>query len=82
LKTYELQVSTSALKEWTALDNTVREQFKRKLAERLNNPRVKSARLSTMPDCYKIKLAARGYRMVYRVKDDTVTVIVMAVGKR
>lgn len=82
MKTYNLQFLVSARKEWDSLDNTVRQQFKRKLAERLNNPRVESARLSTMPDCYKIKLAALGYRMVYQVVDDTVTITVVSVGKR
>ncbi|MEM5437079.1 type II toxin-antitoxin system RelE/ParE family toxin [Paraburkholderia diazotrophica] len=82
MKTYKLQFLEPALKEWEKLDNTVRAQFKRKLAERLDNPRVESARLSTMPDCYKIKLAAIGYRMVYQVVDSTVTVIVVSVGKR
>ena len=35
-----------------------------------------------MPDCYKIKLRQAGYRLVYRVDDDTVFVTVIAVGKR
>jgi mRNA interferase RelE/StbE len=82
LRIYKLDFLPSALKEWRALDNTVREQFKRKLAERLQNPRVESARLSTLANCYKIKLAALGYRMVYRVEDSRVTVEVIAVGKR
>jgi mRNA interferase RelE/StbE len=81
LTTYKLEFLPSALKEWRALDNTVREQFKRKLADRLEKPRVDSARLSTMSDCYKIKLAALGYRMVYRVEDSRITVEVIAVGK-
>ena len=38
--------------------------------------------LSGMPDCYKIKLAAVGYRLVYRVEDETVFVTVIAAGKR
>jgi mRNA interferase RelE/StbE len=82
LPTYKLAFLPSALKEWRALDNTVREQFKRKLGERLDNPRVESARLSTLADCYKIKLAALGYRMVYRVEDSIITVEVIAIGKR
>ncbi|MFM0736829.1 type II toxin-antitoxin system RelE/ParE family toxin [Paraburkholderia xenovorans] len=82
MKTYNLQFLTSARKEWDSLDNTVRQQFKRKLAERLENPRVESARLSTMPDCYKIKLAALGYRLVYQVVDSTIKVTVVSVGKR
>ncbi|RUT31119.1 type II toxin-antitoxin system RelE/ParE family toxin [Arsenicitalea aurantiaca] len=32
--------------------------------------------------CYKIKLRSAGYRLVYRVEDEIVTVIVLAVGKR
>jgi len=35
-----------------------------------------------MPDCYKIKLRAAGYRLVYRVDDAVVTVVVVAVGRR
>jgi mRNA interferase RelE/StbE len=70
------------LKEWRSLDNAVREQFKRKLVERLEHSRVEFARLSTMANCYRIKLAALGYRMVYRVEDSTVTAEVIAIGKR
>ena len=35
-----------------------------------------------MQDCYNIKLRAAGYRLVYRVDDGRVTVIVVAVGRR
>jgi mRNA interferase RelE/StbE len=35
-----------------------------------------------MPDCYKIKLRAAGYRLVYQVFDARVVVVVVAVGKR
>ena len=38
--------------------------------------------LHGMPDHYKIKLRSAGYRMIYRVDDGTVTVMVIAVGKR
>ncbi len=79
---YKLEFKTSALKEWKKLDPALREQFKKKLLARLAQPRVESARLTAMPDCYKIKLRAAGYRLVYQVKDKTVTVIVVAVGKR
>ena len=53
-----------------------------KLAERLVAPRIASARLSGMADCYKIKLRAAGYRLAYRVEDQRVTVVVIAVGRR
>ncbi len=34
-----------------------------------------------MSDCYKIKLKAAGYRLVYRVEGDIMYVTVIAVGK-
>lgn len=80
--TYSLAFRESALKEWKKLDPPIREQFKKKLAERLARPRVESARLSGMPDCYKIKLKSAGFRLVYQVEDKTVTVVVVAVGRR
>lgn len=79
---YSLEFKESALKEWRKLDGGIREQFKKKLAERLERPRVESARLSGMPDCYKIKLKNAGFRLVYQVDDNRVVVIVVAVGKR
>lgn len=80
--TYSLEFRESAWKEWNKLDRPLREQFKAKLLERLDNPRVESARLSGMTDCYKIKLRAAGYRLVYQIFDDRVVLVVVAVGKR
>ena len=80
--TYRLEFKASAQTEWRKLDSHIREQFKKKLIERLEQPHIESARLAAMPDCYKIKLRAAGYRLVYQVEDTTVTVIVVAIGKR
>lgn len=79
---YELAFLPSALKEWDKLGANVRTQFKKKLDQRLDNPHVPASRLATLPDCYKIKLRAAGYRLVYRVDDIVVTVVVVAVGRR
>jgi mRNA interferase RelE/StbE len=80
--TYELAFVDAALKEWRKLDSTTREQFKRKLAERLQNPKILSARLHGGKERYKIKLRNAGYRLVYEVKDRDLLVLVVAVGKR
>ncbi len=80
--TYKLEFKRSALKEWEKLGHTVKEQFKKKLKERLDNPHVPSAALSGMKDAYKIKLRQLGYRLVYTVEDKTIMVTVIAVGKR
>lgn len=79
---YALAFKTSALKEWQRLDKAVQTQFKKKLAERLQQPHVPSAKLAGLPNAYKIKLRATGFRLVYEVNDHTVTVTVVAVGKR
>ncbi len=79
---YELKFLPSAWKEWQKLGATVRGQFKRKLAERLANPEVAADRLHGYPDHYKIKLRSVGYWLVYEVEKQTVTVYVIAVGKR
>ena len=80
--TYELAFLESALKEWRKLAPSIREQFKAKLAERLLAPHVPSAWVHGMTDCYKIKLRAAGYRLVYQVDDHVILVTVVAVGKR
>ncbi|PWR21499.1 type II toxin-antitoxin system RelE family toxin [Zavarzinia aquatilis] len=80
--TYELAFLDDALKEWRKLDNVTREQFKAKLAERLQNPKIPSARLHGARERYKIKLRNAGYRLVYEVRDREVMVLVVAVGKR
>lgn len=79
---FELAFLEEALAEWQRLDGAIRTQLKKKLAERLQAPRVPSAKLSGHPDRYKIKLRTVGYRLVYEVRDQQVLVIVIAVGKR
>lgn len=56
--------------------------FKKKLAERLENPFVPSAKLSGSANRYKIKLRAVRYRLVYEVIESELIVVVIAVGKR
>lgn len=79
---YRLTFLRDAQKEWEKLGANIQKQMKAKLRERLANPRVPSAALRGMPDCYKIKLRSAGYRLVYRVFDDRIVVQVVAVGKR
>ena len=80
--TYELFFKQDALKEWNKLDSSIRTQFKKKLIERLDNPKVECSRLNGMKDYYKIKLRKAGYRLVYQVRDLEVIFSIVAVGKR
>lgn len=78
--TYKLAFNESALKEWKKLGHTIQEQFKKKLRERLENPRVPASQLHGRKDQYKIKLRGAGYRLVYSVEDEIITVTVIGVG--
>jgi mRNA interferase RelE/StbE len=79
---YKLAFRSSAEKAWRKLGTTVRDQFHRKLLERLEHPRVPKDALHGLPDHFKIKLRDAGYRLVYRVEDETITVLVVSIGKR
>jgi len=80
--TYKLRFLPVALKEWNKLGAPIRSQFKKKLEERLEEPRVKADKLSGYDSVYKIKLRSAGYRLAYEVVDDELLVYVLAVGKR
>lgn len=80
--TYELRFLEEALEEWKALGAPVRAQFRKKLAERLENPHAPASRLHGARNRYKIKLRASGYRLLYEVRDSELVVIVIAVGRR
>ena len=44
-------------------------------------PKVAKDKLSGFDDVYKIKLRTSGFRLAYKVEDENITVIVLAVGK-
>ena len=80
---YRLAFEKHALKEWHALDGSVKAIFKKQLAALLHNPHVPSAALrGELHGCYKIKLRQQGYRLVYKVVDKLLLVLVLAVDKR
>jgi len=80
--TYDLEFEPHALKAWKKLDPVTRAQFQRKLQERLQGPRVPKDALHTWPGHYKIKLRDKGYRLIYRVIDNLLIVLVVDVGRR
>lgn len=77
-----LEFHPKAKKEFDKLSRELQGQVLRKLGERLENPRVPGDALHGLADCYKIKLRRAGYRLVYQVQDRTVTILVLAIGKR
>lgn len=80
---YRLEFLESALREWRALDGSVKGAFKRQLEARLENPHFPGSELhGALSGCYKIKLRAQGYRLVYQVRDEVLVVLVIAIDRR
>lgn len=80
---YRLLFHPAALDEWNGLDGSVKAPLKKLLAKRLDNPHVPGGALKgDLLGCYKIKLRKQGIRLVYRVEDDALMVMVMAVDRR
>ncbi len=79
---YKLKFLPSALKEWRKLAPEIQAQFKAHLQRRLESPHVSTARLRGYDNYYKIKLRSVGYRLVYEVDEEQITVYVICVGRR
>ncbi|BAS68400.1 type II toxin-antitoxin system RelE family toxin [Bathymodiolus septemdierum thioautotrophic gill symbiont] len=79
---YKLEFNEQALKEWGKLNSTIKEQFKKKLKQILENPKIPKNRLRGYENIYKIKLRQSGFRLAYKVIDNRLVVYVVAVGKR
>ncbi len=80
--TYKLSFHPKALKEWGNLDSGIKNQFKKKLRERLDNLIVEKDKLKGYHQVYKIKLKTAGYRLAYQVVKDEVRIFVIVIGKR
>ncbi|AJI83847.1 type II toxin-antitoxin system RelE/ParE family toxin [Yersinia enterocolitica] len=80
--TFNIDFDERALKEWHKLDKAIREQFKKKLRKLQENPYIESARLhGDLAGCFKIKLRASGFRLIYQVIDEEIVIWIVAVGK-
>lgn len=80
---YRLLFLPSALREWQALDGSVKEPLRKLLKKRLDNPHLPGAALhGDLKGYYKVKLKKQGVRLVYGVEDDVLIVMVMAVDRR
>jgi mRNA interferase RelE/StbE len=83
MSNYRLRFHKEALDEWERLDNSVKQMLKARLGERLRHPEIEQARLNgSLQNCYKIKLAKAGIRLVYKVEATELVVLVLAIGRR
>ena len=79
---YRLVFRSRAQKAFNNLDTAIQRQLAKKLTQRLSNPRVPAHALTNLPNCYRVKLRSAGYRAIYRVEDDRLVVLVIAIGQR
>ena len=79
---YKVIFRPRAMKRFARLDTSSQRQIAKKLAERSKNPRVIGDALNKMPDCYKLKLRAKGIRLIYQVQDGQLILLVLSVGAR
>jgi len=83
MKEYCLEFDDRALREWDALDGSVRKKFEKKLEKLIWHPHSPGNELHRdLSGFYKIKLRKDGYRLVYQVIDDRIVIYVIAVGHR
>ncbi len=83
LTAYNLKFERKAQKLFSKLGEPVKSQFKEKLKKVLENPHIEPNRLyGALSGCYKIKLKQSRYRLVYKVEDGEMIVLVLAIGKR
>lgn len=73
----------NAKKAWLKLDPGIRNKLGKTLQRRLQNPFIESAALSgDLAGCYKIKSQSSGYRLIYKVTESELILLVITVGKR
>ncbi len=80
--TYSLKFHPDALDEWNEIPESVKEYFKKKLQQRLENPHIPKSRLSGGYNLYKIKRMRPPFRLTYHVNDNDLVVTALSVGKR
>ena len=83
MPTYRLKFTVAVLAEWKVLDGCVKEPLRKLLKKRLQEPYPPGSALKgALSGCYKIKLRQQGYRLIYTVQDDLMTVLVLTINKR
>ena len=83
MKEYCLEFDDRSLKEWDALDGSVRKKFEKKLEKLIWHHHSPGNELHRdLSGFYKIKLLKDGCRLIYQVIDERIIIYVIAVGRR
>lgn len=85
---YEVEFDPKAFKEYKSLDNTIRKQFDAVLNKMLEDPDNFPHKLLgnhnriDLTGCYKIKLKASGYRLIYEILENKLQIYILSANKR
>lgn len=82
MKVYQIDIARSARRQIEELPGHIRQRIKREIAKLAFNPRPENAKElhGSLTGRYKIRLDH--YRLVYRVDDDVVTVVILKAGMK
>lgn len=82
MKVYQIDIALSVRRQIEELPGNIRQRIKREIAKLAFNPRPENAKelRGSLTGRYKIRLDH--YRLVYRVDDDAVTVVILKAGMK
>ncbi len=78
---YDLEFHPKALEEWKRLDNNIKKRFKKKLVERLYEPKISEAKIKGLEDIYEIDVGGE-YQLIYKVNEDKKSLLVLKITKQ
>ena len=79
---YKLKILPKAEVEWKKLDEDIKNQFRKQIKNRQENPFVEKDKLKKFKDVYKIKLRKKAYRLAYKIDRKEKTLIILIIAKR
>ncbi|NPA03887.1 MAG: type II toxin-antitoxin system RelE/ParE family toxin [Epsilonproteobacteria bacterium] len=79
---YDLEFHPKALEEWKKLDSPTKKRFKKKLVERLYEPKVEESKIKGMEEIYQITPSGSEYQLIYKVNEDKKTLLVLKIAKQ
>jgi len=77
-----MDIRAEARDEYNDLDYSVAKYVSKHLDKIAQNPMVPANRMRGEPGWFRAKLRKHGIRIVYRVKDKELLILVVAIGKR
>lgn len=83
---WKVELTEAAAQDFAALDGSLRKLARKKLAQLETNPHI-GEELQNHPGCdlrgyYKLYFNGTRYRIVYRIENDVLVVLIIGIGQR